>query len=78
MSLFSFSCYKSYYYFLIFWLLDLSITIIKDLYLEEEIETLEYFKSIEFIYISCLNLGDLLAGFFVLYTLIKIGRINFR
>ena len=71
MSLFSFSCYKSYYYFLIFWLLDLSITLIRDWFLENEIEDPNYMKGTEFIYISCLNLDDLLAGFFVLYTFIR-------
>ena len=76
MSLFSFSCFKSYYYFIIFWLLDLSITIIRDLYLEQEIKSEEYMKGTEFIYISCLNLDDLLAGFLVLYTLIKVRRIK--
>ena len=76
MSLFSFSCFKSYYYFIIFWLLDLSITIIRDLYLEQEIKSIEYMKGKEFIYISCLNLDDLLAGLLVLYTLIKVRRIK--
>ena len=74
MSLFSFSCFKSYYYFIIFWLLDLSITIIRDLYLEQEIKSEEYMKGTEFIYISCLNLDDLLAGFLVLYTFIKMRK----
>ena len=76
MSLFSFSCFKSYYYFVIFWLLDLSITIIRDLYLENEIEKVDYMKGTEFIYISCLNLDDLLAGFLVLYTFITIRTIK--
>ena len=76
MSLFSFSCFKSYYYFIIFWLLDLSITIIRDLYLEQEIKSEEYMKGTEFIYISCLNLDDLLAGFLVLYTFIKMRKIK--
>lgn len=76
MSLFSFSCFKSYYYFLIFWLLDLTITIIRDSYQENEIVSEEYMKGTEFIYISCLNLDDLLAGFLVLYTFIKMKTIK--
>ncbi len=76
MSLFSFSCFKSYYYFVIFWLLDLSITLIRDLYLENEIKSVDYMKGTEFIYISCLNLDDLLAGFLVLYTFIKMRAIR--
>jgi hypothetical protein len=76
MSLFSFSCFKSYYYFVISWFLDLSITFIRDLYLENEIKSVDYMKGTEFIYISCLNLDDLLAGFFVLYTFIKMYSIK--
>ncbi len=65
-------CYfKAYYYLFVYWLLDLSISIVKDIYLIEEIENLEYLKGIEFVYLACLNLSDLLAGFLVLYTRIR-------
>ena len=76
MSLLSFSCSKSYYFLIIFWLLNLSVTVIRDLYLEQEIKYPDYMKGIEYIYISCLNLGDLLAGFLVLRTMKKIRRLN--
>ena len=46
----------------------------RDLYLEQEIKNEEYMKGTEFIYISCLNLDDLLAGFLVLYTFIKMRK----
>ena len=52
MAFFSFSCFKSYYYLLIFWILDLSIVIVRDLYLEKEIAGPEYLKGTELIYIS--------------------------
>ena len=65
-------CYfKAYYYLITFWILDLSISIVKDIYLLEEIDDLEHLKGIEFVYIACLNISDLLAGFLVLYTKIR-------
>ena len=65
-------CYfKAYYYLISFWILDLSISIVKDIYLLEEIDDLEHLKGIEFVYIACLNISDLLAGFLVLYTKIR-------
>ena len=71
MGFFTISCFKSYFYLLIYWLLDLSITIVRDLYLDEEISDIEYVKGTEFIYISCLTLADLFAGFLVCYTIGK-------
>ena len=76
MSLLSFSCSKSYYFLIIFWLLDLFVTVIRDLYLEQEIKYPDYMKGTEYIYISCLNLADLLAGFLVLRTIKKLRRLN--
>ena len=76
MAFFSFSCFKSYYYLLIFWILDLSIVIVRDLYLEKEIAGPEYLKGTEFIYISCLNIADLFACFLVFHTYFKMRKIN--
>lgn len=78
MAFISFSCYKTYFYFLIYWLLDLSITIVRDLYLNEEIADPEYLKGTEFIYISCLNLADLFAGFLVWRTYRKMRTIEYK
>ena len=72
MGLFSISCFKSYYYLLIFWIVDLSIIIVRDIYLNQEISDKENLKGTELIYISCLNISDFLAGFLVLYTEIKV------
>ena len=72
MGLFSISCFKSYYYLLIFWILDLSIIIVRDIYLNKETSSKESLKGTELIYIFCLNISDFLAGFLVLYTEIKI------
>ena len=68
MGILTFSCYKSYYYLLIFWVLDISVTVIRDIFLNQEISDIEYIKGAELIYISCLTVADLLSGFLVLYT----------
>ena len=72
MKLISFSFYKRYYYFIIYWASELSINFIKDNYFEKETyndglykELFELFNTIFF------NLSDLLAGFLVLYTYIS-------
>ena len=61
MSIFSFTCNKSYYYFLIFWILDLSIFIVRSYYLNLEAINIEFKITNEYINICCLNLADLLA-----------------
>ena len=82
MGFFSFTCLKSYYYFLIYWIIDLSITIVRDTFLDEEITDMggykgtELQKGTEFIYICCLTVSDLLAGFLVLRTNRKMKSIN--
>ena len=82
MGFFSFTCLKSYYYFLIYWIIDLSITIVRDTFLEEEITDTEKYKGTELqkgtelIYISCLTVSDLLAGFLVMRTNRKMKSIN--
>ena len=78
MALFSVSCFKSYYYFLVYWILDLSITIVRDLNADMEIVNPEYNKGTEYIYISCLNLADLLSVFLVLRTYRKMKSIGQR
>ena len=76
MGFLSFTCLKAYFYFLIYWIIDLSITIVRDIFLDEEIKELEYLKGTEFIYISCLSVSDLLAGFLVMRTYRKMKSIN--
>ncbi len=77
MALLSFSCFKSYYYLLVYWLLDISIVAVRDyFYLYEDIIDPEFLKGIEFVYISLLNISDLFAGFLVLFTHCKMKKIN--
>jgi len=68
MDFISFSCHKSYSNFFFVWLFDLSSSFIKTYfeYIYSEINNSSVM--IELINLLCLNIGDLLAGFFVLYT----------
>ena len=52
----------------------MSLIIVKDIYLKEEIKDREYLKGIEFIYIGCFNIADLLAGFLVLHTCCRMKK----
>ena len=65
----SFSFYKNYYYFLVFWILELAVSIIKYFF---EVETSNkseiYYKENEYFNLISLNIADLLAGFLVLFT----------
>ena len=76
MGFLTFSCSKSYYYLLVYWILDLSIVIVRDIYLMEEIAEIDLYKGSEFVYISCLNIGDLFAGFLVLRTHFKMNSLK--
>ena len=78
MGFLTFYVMKSYYYFLIYWLLDLSIIIVRDLYLMEEIKSPKYMQGTEFIYVTCLNIADLFAGFLVLCTYRKMKTIEYK
>ena len=69
----SFKFYKNYYYFLIFWILELGISIIK--YFFDENTTYnnkDYSRDNEYFHLIELNISDLLAGFFVLFTEMQI------
>lgn len=68
MSFISFSCHKSYSNFFLVWFCDISSYLIKSYieYIYNEINN--YNVMIELINIICLNIADLLSGFFVLYT----------
>lgn len=76
MGFLSFSCQKSYYYLLFYWILDLSIVIVRDLYLMDEISDQDIHKGTESVYISCLNIADLCAGLLVLRTYFKMKSIK--
>ena len=67
----SFSFYKSYYYFLLFWILELIITIIRNHLFKKSCKdnNNDVTKNMnELINIICYNLGDLLAGILVIYS----------
>ena len=67
----SFSFYKTYYYFIIFWALELSINILKNNYFEKKTYSKGYNELFELFNTIFFNLSDLIAGFFVLYTKIS-------
>lgn len=68
MGFFSVSFYRSYYYFIIVWILDISNSLIKGTFESMYSEKKHMNIIIELIYLLCLTIGDLLAGFLVLYT----------
>jgi hypothetical protein len=69
MSWISFSFYKDYFYFLIFWILDLVVTFINKFFDENVLNS--YLRVNEYFHLITLNISDLLAGFLVLYTEIQ-------
>ena len=75
MPLVSFVCHKNYFYFLIYWVLEISVAIIKNYYYDdfEDIE-LESNLQNEYIDLVSLNVADLLAGFLVMYTISSISK----
>ena len=75
MAFISFSCQQSYFYFLIFWIIDVSISIY--LILIDKI----YYYSLEKmikneIVINLKTISDLCAGFLVLSTYIRMKKVN--
>ena len=76
MAFFSFSCQKSYFYLLGFWIIDFLISMHRMFYLSDEISTIERMKKSEFIYINLKTVSDLCAGFLILHTYIRMKKIN--
>jgi hypothetical protein len=68
MNFISFSCHKSYSNFFYVWFFDLSSSFIKAYFEYIYSEINNFSVMIELINLICLNIADLLAGFFVLYT----------
>ena len=71
MGFISFSYHKSYSNFFFVWFFDLSSSFIKAYFEYIYSEINNFSVMIELINLVCLNIGDLLAGFFVLYTYIN-------
>jgi hypothetical protein len=76
MAFFSFSCQKSYFYLLGFWIIDFLISMHRMFYLSDEISSIESMKKSEFIYINLKTVSDLCAGFLILHTYIRMKKIN--
>ena len=76
MTFFSFSCQKSYFYLLGFWIIDFLISMHRMIYLPGEISSIESMKKSEFIYINLKTVSDLCAGFLILHTYIRMKKIN--
>ena len=67
MSLLSCVCYKSYFFILIYWIIEISVSLIKNIKEDSfELKNIDYEN--QFIDIISLNIADLLAGFLVLYS----------
>ena len=76
MAFFSFSCQKSFFYLLGFWIIDFLISMHRMIYLPGEISSIESMKKSEFIYINLKTVSDLCAGFLILHTYIRMKKIN--
>ena len=65
----SFTFYKNYYYFLVYWVLELAVSIIKYIFDEDASSNTQTFLiENEYFHLITLNIADLLAGFLVLFT----------
>ena len=69
MSIISCVFFKSYYYFLICWIIDF-ITYLINQYKDDTLkyDNMEFIKINDYLYLISLNISDLLAGFLVLVT----------
>ena len=67
MSLLSCVCFKSYFFILIYWIIEISVSLIKNIKEDSfQLKNIDYEN--QFIDIISLNIADLLAGFLVLYS----------
>ena len=75
-----FSCvfFKAYYYFILFWVLDFlnSLEIKFFINYTQYNENKQYRKEVLLLYLVCVNLSELLAGFLVIITKIKMKFLN--
>ena len=74
MNFISFFCYRNYFYFLVFWILEISVSILKNyIYILQKIKlgdelVIDDNLKDEYLELISLNIADLLEGFLVLYT----------
>ena len=79
MAFISFVFYKSYYYFVLYWLIDLMNSLenyIFEYNNNNEIKDLPHPNEFYFLILIAWNISDLLAGFLVLYTYLKMKSLN--
>ena len=72
MGIITVSFYKSYFYFILFWILELSSTLIKEFLDQIYADHYKINLLFEFINLICINVADLLAGILVLITFIQL------
>ena len=76
MAFISFSCQKSYFYFLIFWIIDILISIYRIFIDESYYFSIENMIKKEFNHINLQAVSDLCAGFLVLSTYLRMKKVN--
>ena len=76
MAFISFSCQKSYIYFLIFWIIDILISIYRIFIDESYYFSIENMIKKEFNHINLQAVSDLCAGFLVLSTYLRMKKVN--
>ena len=76
MGLISFVFRKAYLFFLLFWVLDLLNSLEIAIFAKYTEYSGEYQIEFILIYVICLNLGELLSGFLVLYTKLKMNYLK--
>ena len=74
-SFISFKCYKSYYYILAYWILEIITSIIQNFFSDYFILDKGNAEN-EFINLACIVIADLLAGVLVLYTKCSMKSVN--
>ena len=76
MGLISFVFRKAYLFFLLFWVLDFLNSLEIAIFAKYTEYSGEYQIEFILIYVICLNLGELLSGFLVLYTKLKMNYLK--
>ena len=76
MGLISFIFVKAYFFFILYWALDCLNTIEMNYFIIYTEYSGNYHIELILVYIVCLNLGELLSGFLVLYTKLKMNYLK--
>ena len=72
----SFTFYKAYIYFIIFWVLDFINSLEIEFFVKYTQYNGEYQREFILLYLVCLNLGELLSGILVLITKLKMKYLK--